>query len=135
MRMKANRKDKQKLILEDICPDINQWPESWSGDSDDILPGKKLLSQFKLFIQAQIDKGRVKATIRSHSNYLWALGGEVIRDISNNDDYNQNLMDYELLMKYVSESGGPYWRDAYDTNDHKKYDSVCRMLYKFMNHV
>lgn len=130
--MKANKKDKQKLTLKDICKDIDQWPQSWAGDSEDIPLGEKLLSQFKLFLLVQIDKGRAKSTLKNHSDYLWALGGEIIRNI-NTYNHNQNLSGRELVLKYTSEIGGPIWRHAYDENDHKKYDSVCRLLYKFMN--
>lgn len=129
---KSTGKDKQKLRLEDICEDMDQWPDSWAGDSEDIPVGRRILSQFRPFLQGRIDKGRTKSTLRNHSHYLWSLGGEIIREVNTYNE-NRRLDARELLLKYISQSGGPYWRHAHDENDHKKYDSVCRLLHKFMN--
>lgn len=130
--MEGTNKCKQKLTVEGICLDIDQWPQSWAGDLDDIVPGEKILIQFKLFLQFLIDEGRAKSTIKNHSNYLWSLGGEIIRDI-NTGGHNEKLYGHKLILKYISEEGGPYWRHANDINEHKKYDSVCRLLHKFLN--
>lgn len=129
---KSTKKDKQKITLKDICDDMDRWPDSWAGDSEDIPVGQKILFQFRPFLQSQIGKGRAKSTLKSHSHYLWSLGGEIIREVSTYNE-NRHLNARELLLQYISESGGPYWRHAYDDNDQEKYDSVCRLLYNFMN--
>lgn len=130
--MKSVKADKQKFTINDICKDIDDWAESWAGDDEDIPVGEQIVSQIKLFLNAQISKGRAKSTLKNHSHYLWSLGGEIIRDV-NTHDHNKNLNDRELVMKYTSEIGGPLWRHAYDKEDHKRYDSVCRLIYKFLN--
>lgn len=131
-KKKSTKKDKQKFTLEDICDDMDQWPDSWAGDSEDIPVGQKILSQFRLFLQSQINKGRAKSTLKRHTNYLWSLGGEIIRQVNtHNENYHLNAR--ELVLYYINEIGGPYWRHAYDDNDHERYGSVCRLLYKFMN--
>ena len=68
----------QRLAL--ICKDIEQWPKSWAGDDNDVIVGNLLLSEFKRFLQHLIARGRTKSTIKKHADYLWALGGEIIRD-------------------------------------------------------
>jgi hypothetical protein len=79
----------------------------------------------------RIQKGRAKSTIKIYAGYLWALGGELIRKINEVED-ERKLSAKQLILKHISESGGPYWRHARDGLDHEKYDSVCKGLYKFM---
>ena len=74
---------------------------------------------------------RAKKTIRTYAGYLWALGGELIRQI-NEYENERELSARDLILKYIDNSGGPYWRHAYTEEDHEKYDSVCRQLFKFM---
>ncbi len=34
------------------------------------------------YLNHLIEKGRTRSTLRKHGDYLWALGGEIIRDTS-----------------------------------------------------
>ena len=117
--------------LYQYCKTINSWPDSWEIVQEDILIGQALTEQFKLFLIDRIEKARTRKTIRAHANYLWALGGELIRKI-NEDDGERQLSAKELILKYIDDSGGPYWRHANDELDHARYDSVCKQLFKFM---
>ena len=120
----------ESLLLA-YCKDIDAWADSWKIGEEDQKIGKAIVAQFKLFLMDRIEKGRAKKTIKSCANYLWALGGELIRRI--NDYESERLLSArKLILKYVSESGGPYWRHAYDEVDHNKYDSACKQLFKFM---
>jgi hypothetical protein len=114
-----------------ICNDFDQWPQSWAGEDKDVVVGNALLTEFKRYLLQLINKGRAKATIKKHADYLWALGGEIIRDTS---EYgvDENVSSRDLILKYVDDSGGPYWRHASSETDLKQYDSVCRQLYKFL---
>ena len=114
-----------------VSENMQQWPESWAGFVKDIPVGQKLLPFFKLFLQRQIERDLTKTTIKRHAQYLWALGGEIIRDI-NFCEKDRHKNGKEILLKYIHESGGPYWRHAIDEADHQKYDSVCKRLYKLV---
>ena len=114
-----------------VCKDLDQWPQSWAGDDSDVMVGNTLLTEFKRYLLHLIDKGRAKATIKKHADYLWVLGGEIIRD-TNEYGVNESLSSRNLILKYVDDSGGPYWRHASGESDLKQYDSVCRQLYKFL---
>ena len=113
---------------------VQQWPESWAGSAEDILVGQKLLPHMKLFLQRQIERDLTEATIKRHAKYLWALGGEIIREIYFNEE-DRHKTGKEILLKYIHESGGPYWRHAIDEADHEKYDSVCKRLYKLVKNA
>jgi len=139
-KMQANRKQKASSVESDInhvdllytyCKDIDNWPEGWEIDEEDIEIGKSITDKFKLFLLDRIDKGRAKKTIKNDAIYLWVLGGELIRAVNENDRDRQ-LPARELILKYIDDSGGPYWRHACDEADHSRYDSVCKQLFKFM---
>lgn len=118
-------------LLLQYCKDINNWPDSWEIDDIDIEIGKAIIEQLKPFLIEKIEKGRAKKTIRTYAYYLWALGGELI-SLINEDETERRLSARELLLKYIDESGGPYWRHANDEAEHARYDSVCKQLFKFM---
>lgn len=118
-------------LLLRYCKDINDWPDSWEIDETDIEIGKAIVEQFKPFLIDKIEKGLAKKTIKTHALYLWALGGELISRI-NEDETERSLSARKLILKYIDESGGPYWRHANDEAEHMRYDSVCKQLFKFM---
>ena len=126
--------NKYKAII--VSEDVQQWSESWAGSAEDIPVGQKLLPYFKLFLQRQIDQGLTEATIKRHAQYLWALGGEIIREINFSEkDSDRHETGKKILLKYTNESGGPYWRHAISEADHQRYDSVCRRLYKLVKNA
>ena len=127
-----NQKDLQQVSA--ICKDLDRWPESWAGGKEDIAVGEQLLGVFTVYLIQLINKGRTKATIRKHADYLWALGGEIIRDMSE-DDTSGSMPDGDLVLKYIDSEGGPYWRHASNDNYHQQFDSVCRQLYKYLTLV
>jgi len=79
----------------------------------------------------RIQDGRSKKTVKMNAGYLWVLGGELIRSI-NEDENDRQLTTRGLLLKYIDDSGGPYWHHADDEEDHKRFDSVCKQLFKFL---
>ena len=118
-------------LLVQYFKDINEWPETWEIDKRDIKIGEVILEQFKLFLIDRIEKGRAKKTIKSHGNYLWALGGELIRAV-NEDTSQRRLAGRNLILKHINDLGGPYWCHAVSEADDAQYDSVCKQLFKFM---
>jgi ribosome-binding protein aMBF1 (putative translation factor) len=133
--MLPNYPQEQKLssteIIYKYCKRIKNWPASWKISKEDLAIGQAIIEQFKLFLINRIEKGRAKRTIKRYTDYLWVLGGELIRRV-NEDDAERNLIATDLILKYIDDDGGPYWHDARDEAEHAEYDSVCRQLFKFM---
>ena len=127
----ANRSSENAQHLHSICKDINNWPGSWAGDDNDLVAGHLILEVFIQYLLSLLDKGRAKSTVRKHANYLWALGGEIIRD-TNDRGFDPTVSAVDLLLQYVQAEGGPYWRHADSQDDLRQYDSTCRSLYKFL---
>jgi hypothetical protein len=119
-------------LLNEYCKDLQDWPNSWAGSGQDIQIGKSLVEEFKLLLLDRIKNGRAKSTVKIYAGYLWALGGELIRQI-NQYENERKLSARQLILKYVSLDGGPYWCHARDQLDHEKYDSVCRQLFKILS--
>lgn len=118
-------------LLHAYCKEIETWPESWEIAEEDVIIGQAITDQFKFFLINRLEKGLAKKTIRNYAHFLWALGGELIRSI-NEDDNERRLSARELILKYTDDSGGPYWRHASDESEHSRYDSVCKQLFKFI---
>lgn len=128
---RRNNKPSHVNLLYAYCKDINDWANRWEIVEVDLTIGQAITEQFKLFLIDRIEKGRAKKTIKTYASYLWALGGELIRRI-NEDDSERQLSAKKLILKYIDDAGGLYWRHAYDEADHARYDSVCKQLFKFM---
>lgn len=123
-------KDSSNLFLE-YCKDIDKWSDSWEIDEGDIKLGHDIVEQFKPFIISLIEKGLSKKTVKSYRDYLWALGGELIRQV-NDDESERRLSARELILKHVDDCGGPYWRHAYNEADEEKYHSACKKFFRFI---
>lgn len=126
----TTEKTSESFDLKQIFPTIDEWPESWAGDNDDIPVGKIILKEFKIFLLEQQAR-LAKKTLNDYGNYLWALGGEIIRDTNCSEIKVKDLKD-DFLLKYVDECGGPYWRHATSESDHERYHSICRRFYKYL---
>src|ERR1035441_2257685 len=55
------------------------WPHSWMGSEEDIVPGQHLVDCFELFCERLLTTTLTRKTFHKHINNLWSLGGEVIR--------------------------------------------------------
>jgi hypothetical protein len=126
-------KNDNQLLLE-YCKDINDWPDSWEIDSDDIRVGNHILEHFTAFLIDKIQQGRAKKTIKNYAQYLWILGSELISRI-NFYEHERELSAKELILNYIDQDGGPLWQDASSELEQDRYDSVCKALFKFMTQI
>ena len=114
------------------CKDIDRWPRSWAGFPElDVPVGERLVAEMKPFLTSLIAAGRTKKTIKRYADYLWVLGGEIIRRVDVNEKDRQ-LTGRALLLKHIDETGGPLWNDARYEREHEAYDAACRKLHQFL---
>ncbi len=104
------------------------------GDEHDLVAGHLILDVFMAYLVHLKNKGRARSTVKKHGDYIWALGGEIIRDTSESG-FDQNMSAFDLVISYVDNLGGPYWRHASGEEDQLQYDSVCRALYRFLHNT
>lgn len=79
------------MKISDICRDFEEWPDSWEGESRDKEYGERICMEMKPFIEALIEKGLTKETIKRHMDYLWLLGGEIIREVNMHREYTSGI--------------------------------------------
>ncbi|MFT6778332.1 MAG: hypothetical protein ACJAV1_002271 [Paraglaciecola sp.] len=104
------------------------------GDEPDLVAGPLILNVFMAYLAHLIEKGRAWSTLKKQGDYLWALGGEIIRDKSESG-CDENRLAYDLVVGYVDNLGDPYLPHASCEEDQCQYDSVCRALYRFMKNT
>jgi hypothetical protein len=126
-----NRTTAAPVDLSPYCPDMNDWPRSWMGWEKDLPPGEKLVACFRPFLEWLAATDLSRKTIRRHVDNLWALGGEIIRDI-NETPSMRKLPAQRLLLKTVSEDGGPLLHHGDSQEQQRSFDSTCRKLHRFL---
>jgi hypothetical protein len=52
------------------------------GFEKDLPPGEKIVEYFLPFLQHLVSLDLSRKTIRKHTDNLWILGGEIIRDLN-----------------------------------------------------
>lgn len=129
-------KEKEKaslpsLTLETICPDFQEWPDSWKGEDNDVLFGEGLIEAFRPFVQSLIHAGWAKKTIRNHIDNLWLLGGEIIREVNDDNEYRR-FTPHQKLLDSIGPEGGPYSRHLDSEEESRSFDATCRKLYKYL---
>ena len=67
--------------IETYCKDLAEWPRSWMGLPEDLVPGEKMVVYFRPFLEHLVGLGLSRKTMRKHVDNLWVLGGEIIRDL------------------------------------------------------
>ena len=118
--------------LKVYCKDIDRWAERWAGFPDlDVPVGERIVAEFTPFLLALIDERRTKKTIKKYTDYLWVLGGEIIRR-THFEERDRRLSGRALILKYIHAQGGPLWNDVRYEREYKAYDAVCAHLYRFL---
>ena len=72
----------------------------------------------------------LKRTIRKHSDNLWLLGGEIIRDL--NETPSLRKVPVERLLLHIIADGGPLLYHCDSEEQQRSFDSTCRKLHRFL---
>jgi hypothetical protein len=118
--------------LEHYCRDLNSWPRSWRGEEKDIPPGQKLVACFRPFLDALAASDLSPKTIQKHVDNLWALGGEIIRNLNETPSLRRKSIE-QILDDRIDDEGGPlvYALESEELQQ-RSLDSTCRKLYLFL---
>ena len=118
--------------LEHYCRDLNGWPRSWMGEEKDVPPGEKLVACFRPFLQALAASDLSPKTIQKYVDNLWALGGEIIRDLNETPPLRKKGIQ-QILDDCIDDEGGPlvYALESEEMQQ-RSLDSTCRKLYLFL---
>ena len=103
------------------------------GSEIDLPPGEKLVACFRPFLQELIASDLAPKTIQRHVDNLWALGGEIIRDLHENPSLRRKRIE-QILAERIDDEGGPlvYAMES-EEQQQRSLDSTCKKLYRFLN--
>ncbi len=124
-------KDTARALL-DYCPDIEDWPKSWSYEESDLAPGRLIVEFFKPFLLQLLAKKLATSTLRRHRDQLWMLGGEVIRR-RQEDSHLCRLPVEKVIFDLLEEDGGPLIWPRITEQEQDTFDASCRKFYRFLS--
>jgi hypothetical protein len=119
--------------LEHYCRDLNGWPRSWMGLEKDLPPGQQLVACFRPFLEELVASDLSPKTIHKHIDNLWALGGEIIRDLNETPSLRRKTIE-QILNDRIDDEGGPlvYALESEESLQ-RSLDSTCRKLHRFLS--
>jgi hypothetical protein len=100
------------------------------GLEKDVPPGEGLVACFQPFLEYLMTSDLSRKTIQKHVDNLWALGGEIIRDLHETPSLRRKPVDrvlYDLI-----ENGGPLLYHCNSEEQQNSFDSTCRKLRRFL---
>lgn len=127
--MEADASEQESV--QDLCPDLPQWPRRWSMEAEDLAMGQTIVEVFVPFLHHLIGKGLARKTLRRHRDNLWLLGGELIRRRREDSELDKQTV-AALLEALVDDEGGPLIWPRISESAQKEFDATCRKLYRFL---
>ncbi len=129
---------KKKRVAPQPNPDaltacMEKWPASWAGVQDDKPPGRALVAELRPFVVHLVDRGLAARTVRRHIDYLWAIGGEIVREF-NYEPSLRNRPARQLLLDAVDIGEAPLLPGASEA-DQRSADATARKLLRFLRSV
>ena len=103
------------------------------GSEKDLPPGEKLVARFRPFLEDLVASDLSPKTIQRHIDNLWALGGEIIRDLNENPSLRRKRIE-QILDDRIDDEGGPlvYAMESEEPLQ-RSLDSTCRKLHRFLS--
>ena len=103
------------------------------GWEKDLSPGEELVARFRSFLEALVASDLSPKTIQKHVDNLWALGGEIIRDLNENPSLRRKSIQ-QILDDRIDDEGGPlvYALESEELLQ-RSFDSTCRKFHRFLS--
>ena len=103
------------------------------GWEKDVRPGEELVACFRPFLEDLVASHLSPKTIQKHVDNLWALGGEIIRDLNETPSLRRKSIE-QILDDRIDDEGGPlvYAMESEEPLQ-RSLDSTCRKLHRFLS--
>ena len=102
------------------------------GWEKDLPPGEQLVACFRPFLEDLVASDLSPKTTQKHVDNLWALGGEIIRDLNETPSLRRKTIE-QLLDDRINDDGGPLLYGVDSEEQQRSFDSTCRKLYRFLS--
>jgi hypothetical protein len=111
---------------------LEGWPRAWTGLEKDLPAGEKLVAYFRPFLEHLVTSDLSAKTIQKHVDNVWALGGEIIRDLNEAPFLRRKSIE-QILADRIDEEGGPLLYGMDSKEQQRDFDSTCRKLHRFLS--
>ena len=123
------------MLLAQLCPDLETWPQRWRGDDSDLIAGQRILACFKPFLIHIIERGLATKTLKRHRDHLWMLGGEIIRRLNEDPSLQRQPIISTLILELGDDECGPLIWPRITEQQQDSFDATYRKLRQFLiNH-
>jgi len=116
--------------IDAYCKDLAEWPSSWMGLTEDLVPGEKMVAYFRPFLEHPVELELSWKTMRKHVNNLWLLGGEIIRDL--HETLALRKVPVETLAFNMIEDDGPILYHNDSEEQQRWLESTCRKFCRLL---
>jgi hypothetical protein len=97
----------------------------------DLPPGEKLVACFRPFLEDLVASDLSPKTIQKHIDNLWALGGEIIRDLNETPSLRRKSIE-QIFDDRIDDEGGPLLYGVDSEEQQRSFDSTCRKFHRFL---
>ncbi len=98
------------------------------GLEKDLPAGEQLLVLFRPFLEHLAASDLSPKTIQKHTDNMWALGGEFIRELHSDSSLRKKPV--ERVLSTMIEYGGPLLYHGSE-DQQRSFDSTCRKFRRF----
>jgi hypothetical protein len=103
------------------------------GQEKDLPAGEALVACLRPFLETLVVSDLSPKTIQRHVDKLWALGGEIVRDLNETPSLRRKSIE-QILNERIDDEGGPFvYALESEESLQRSFDSTCRKLHRFLN--
>jgi hypothetical protein len=102
------------------------------GSEKDLPPDENLVACFRPFLEDLVTSDLSPKTIQKHIDNLWALGGEIIRDLNETPSLRRKNIQ-PILDDRINDEAGPLLYGVDSEEQQRSFDSACRKLHRFLS--
>ncbi|MCC7414242.1 MAG: hypothetical protein IT495_21680 [Gammaproteobacteria bacterium] len=117
--------------LANLCPDLQDWPQRWRGETSDVVLGERILECFKPFLLQLLGQGLTTTTLRRHRDHLWMLGGEIIRRCYDEPELRHQPA-RTIVLRFIDDECDPLIWPEISEQQQNAFDGTCRKLHQFL---
>ena len=86
---------------------------------------------FKPFLRELLALFMSCKTLRRHRDNIWALGGEVIRQLQMDCSLRRRPIE-QIVLNLIDDNSGPLLSHGQSEVEQRSFDATCRKLFRFL---
>ena len=94
--------------------------------------GLRMVEYVTPFLRELLALHLSRKTLRQHRDNIWALGGEVIRQLQMDSGLRRRPIE-QVVLTLIGDDGGPLLSHGQSDAEQRSFDATCRKLFRFLN--